>query len=105
MTSSNPISPPPFSGCLKKKGDKQKSQKFLDVFKQLHIKILLVDALEQMPSYVKFLKDILAKKRRMTDFEIVALMQTTSDVFKNEVLEKMTDAGTHDEKCFKERNY
>ena len=37
--------------------------KFMEVFKKLHINILFVDALEQMPSYVKFMKDILSIKR------------------------------------------
>ncbi|KAA0058995.1 uncharacterized protein E5676_scaffold416G00480 [Cucumis melo var. makuwa] len=46
---------------------------------------------EQMPYSMKFLKDILGKKRWMNDYEIVDLTQATSDVFKNRVLEKMTD--------------
>jgi len=49
----------PFPQRLKKnKLDKQFS-KFLDVFKKLQINIPFADVLEQMPSYVKFLKDIL----------------------------------------------
>ncbi|XP_062114277.1 uncharacterized protein LOC133825335 [Humulus lupulus] len=40
-------------------------KKFMDVLRQLHINILLVDALEKMPSYAKFMKDILIKKRRL----------------------------------------
>ncbi|XP_050935672.1 uncharacterized protein LOC127144152 [Cucumis melo] len=44
-----------------------------------------------MSSYIKFLKDILAKKRKINDFEIVALTQATNDDFKNGVPEKMTD--------------
>lgn len=36
----------------------------LDMFKQLHVNIPLIEALEQMPDYVKFLKDILSKKRK-----------------------------------------
>lgn len=63
----------------------------MDVLKQLHINISFVDALGQMPSYVKFLKDILAKKSRLNDFQTVALMQETSDVFRNGVPRKMTD--------------
>ncbi|TYK01590.1 uncharacterized protein E5676_scaffold451G001790 [Cucumis melo var. makuwa] len=39
----------------------------------------------------KFLKDILAKKRRMNDYETIALTRATSNVFKNGVLEKMTN--------------
>lgn len=44
-----------------------------------------------MPSYVKFLKDIFTKKRKMTECEIVALMQVIIDVFKNGVPENMKD--------------
>ena len=54
----------PFPQRLKKnKLDKQFS-KFLDVFKKLQINIPFTDALEQMPSYVKFLKDILSNKKK-----------------------------------------
>ena len=37
--------------------------KFLEVFKKLHINIPFTEALEQMPKYVKFMKEILSKKR------------------------------------------
>lgn len=43
-----------------------------------------------MSSYVMFLKDTLARKRRINDFETVALMRATRDVFKNGVPENMT---------------
>ena len=52
--------PVPCPQRLKKyKLDKQFT-KFMDVFKKLHINISFADALEQMPSYVKFMKDILS---------------------------------------------
>ena len=55
-----PITPIPYPQRLKKhKLDKQFT-KFMEVFKKLHINIPFVDALEQMPSYVKFMKDILS---------------------------------------------
>ena len=54
----------------KNKLDKQFT-KFMEVFKKLHINIPFADALEQMPNYVKFMKDILLKKRRLSDFETV----------------------------------
>ena len=41
----------------------------------LHMNIPFVDALEQMPSYVKFMKEILSKKRRLSDFETVNLTE------------------------------
>lgn len=34
---------------------------------------MLVEVLEQIPSYVKFLKDILFKKRQVREFEMAAL--------------------------------
>ena len=46
-------------------------KKFLDVLKQLHISISLVEALEKMPNYVKFMKDILSKKKRLSEYETV----------------------------------
>ncbi|XP_062119073.1 uncharacterized protein LOC133832794 [Humulus lupulus] len=53
--------------------------KFLEVFKKLHINIPLTEALEQMPSYVKFMKEILSNKRKMGDYETVALTESLVD--------------------------
>ena len=67
--------PVPYPQRLKKhKLDKQFT-KFMDVFKKLHINIPFADALEQMPSYVKFMKDILSHKRSLADFETVNLTE------------------------------
>ena len=52
----------PYPQRLKKhKLDKQFS-KFMDVFKKLYINIPFADALEQMPSYVKFMKTSCLKR-------------------------------------------
>ncbi|KAL5540535.1 hypothetical protein UlMin_043238 [Ulmus minor] len=65
--------PPPFPQRFQKQQQDQQFRRFLDVLKQLHINIPLVEALEQMPNYVKFMKDMLTKKRRFGEFETVAL--------------------------------
>ncbi|KAJ9547052.1 hypothetical protein OSB04_019595 [Centaurea solstitialis] len=70
----------PFPGRLKNQNMDKQFKKFLDIFKQLHINIPLVEALEQMPNYVKFLKDILSKKRKLNEFETVALTQECSAI-------------------------
>ena len=55
-----PIAPISYPQRLKKhKLDKQFT-KFMEVFKKLHINIPFADALDQMPSCVKFMKDILS---------------------------------------------
>jgi len=54
--------PPPFPQRFQNQKQDKQFRRFLDVLKQLHINIPLVEALEQMPSYVKSMKDILSKK-------------------------------------------
>ena len=44
----------------------------MDIFKKLHINIPFAEALEKIPGYVKFMKDVLSKKRKLGDYEIVA---------------------------------
>ena len=55
-----PMAPIPYPQCLKKHKLDKHFTKFMEVFKKLHINIPFADALEQMPSYVKFMKDILS---------------------------------------------
>ncbi|KAJ9535384.1 hypothetical protein OSB04_un001506 [Centaurea solstitialis] len=58
----------PFPQRVKPKNVDDQFKKFLDVFKQLHINIPLVEALEQMPSYVKFLKEFIQIHFKISDF-------------------------------------
>ena len=64
---------------MKQKLGKQFSR-FLDVFKKLQINIPFAEVLEQMPSYVKFMKEILSKKRRLGEFEMVVLTEECSAI-------------------------
>jgi hypothetical protein len=41
-----------------------KLEDILEVFKQVQINIPFLDAIQQIPSYVKFLKDLVAVKRK-----------------------------------------
>ncbi|KAJ9552912.1 hypothetical protein OSB04_016957 [Centaurea solstitialis] len=56
-------------------------------------------ALEQMPSYVKFLKDILNKKRRLGEFETVALTKECSALLTNKIPQKLKDPGSFTIPC------
>ncbi|XP_062100494.1 uncharacterized protein LOC133806403 [Humulus lupulus] len=49
----------PFPMRLRKNNLDKQFAKFLEVFKKLHINIPFAEALEKMPSYLKFLKEIL----------------------------------------------
>ncbi|KAH9763478.1 hypothetical protein KPL70_001188 [Citrus sinensis] len=83
--------PPPFPQRFQKQKQDKQFSKFLEVLKQLHINIPFVEALEQMPNYVKFLKDILARKRRLGEFETVALTQKISHMLQSKIPTKVKD--------------
>ncbi|XP_057747392.1 uncharacterized protein LOC130966596 [Arachis stenosperma] len=55
--------PLPYLQRLQKEIKDQQFPKFLEVFKKLEINIPLAEALEQMPLYAKFLKELINKKR------------------------------------------
>ena len=60
---SMPRPPHPFPQRLVKKTKDGKYQRFITMLKQLSINVPLVEALEQMPGYAKFMKDLVTKKR------------------------------------------
>ncbi|XP_062089538.1 uncharacterized protein LOC133796074 [Humulus lupulus] len=96
---SGPKPPLPFPQRFRKQQQDGQFRKFLDVLKQLHINIPLVEALEQMPNYVKFLKDILTKKRRLGEFETVALTEGCSAMLKSKIPPKLKDPGSFTIPC------
>ncbi|XP_012435319.2 uncharacterized protein LOC105761932 [Gossypium raimondii] len=65
-------------------------KKFWDVLKQLHINIPFVEALEQMPNYVKFKKAILSK-RRLGEFEVIAPTKECNSFLQDKLPPKMKD--------------
>ncbi|KAH9698290.1 hypothetical protein KPL71_023958 [Citrus sinensis] len=91
--------PPPFPQRFQKQKQDKQFSKFLEVLKQLHINIPFVEALEQMPNYVKFLKDILARKRRLGEFETVALTQESSHMLQSKIPTKVKDPGSFTIPC------
>ncbi|XP_057996489.1 uncharacterized protein LOC110663532 [Hevea brasiliensis] len=93
-------SPLPFPQRFQKaKLDKQ-FEKFLEVLQKLYINIPFTEALSQMPSYAKFLKDILSKKRRLEDYETVALTEECSAILQNKLPPKLKDPGSFSIPCF-----
>ncbi|XP_062093888.1 uncharacterized protein LOC133799914 [Humulus lupulus] len=82
---------PPFPQRFQKQKQDAQFEEFLDVLKQLDINIPLVEALEKMPNYVKFVKDILTKKRMLGEFETMALTKECSSFLQNKLPPKMID--------------
>ncbi|XP_017970469.1 PREDICTED: uncharacterized protein LOC108660712 [Theobroma cacao] len=60
---------------------------------------IFAEALENMQSYVKFLKDILNKKKKLEDFETVALTKECSVIIQNKLPPKLKDLGSFSITC------
>ncbi|XP_038896008.1 uncharacterized protein LOC120084188 [Benincasa hispida] len=89
----------PFSRCLMKKNDEQQFKCFLELLRQLNINIPLIEALEQMPTYVKFFKDILTKKRRVGENEVITLTQECNALVSNSLPKKRKNPGSFTVPC------
>ena len=63
----------------------------MEVFKKLQINIPFADALEHLPSYVKFMKDILSKKQKMKDYKTIALAEKCSAILQKKLPQKLKD--------------
>ncbi|KAJ9182687.1 hypothetical protein P3X46_006652 [Hevea brasiliensis] len=57
------------------------------------------DQEEEMPSYVKFLKEILSKKRKLEDYGTVALTKECSAILQNKLPPKLKDLGSFSIPC------
>ncbi|XP_057441326.1 uncharacterized protein LOC130733222 [Lotus japonicus] len=76
------------------KADKERQfTRFMDIFKRLQINIPFAEALEQMPTYAKFMKELLTKKRKFQDEEVVHLGAHCSSFIQHFIPEKMDDPG------------
>ncbi|XP_042396837.1 uncharacterized protein LOC121986983 [Zingiber officinale] len=73
--------------------------KFLDVLRKLYINIPFTEALQQMPTYSKFLKDILTNKRKIEESVTVALTEECSALIQNRLPPKLKDPGSFSIPC------
>lgn len=81
----------PYPARLKQYKEDAQFKKFLNIFKQLHVNIPLVEALSQMPKYAKFMKDLFVNKRKLEELEIMALSGNCSVVIQKVLPRKSTD--------------
>ncbi|XP_019451855.1 PREDICTED: uncharacterized protein LOC109353958 [Lupinus angustifolius] len=67
---------------------------FIEIFKILQINIPFSEALEQMHTYSKFMKELLSKKRKHQEKEIIQLTATCSVILQTNVPHKLKDPGS-----------
>ncbi|XP_061352256.1 uncharacterized protein LOC133297181, partial [Gastrolobium bilobum] len=78
---------------------KQQYSKFLDIFKKLQINIPFTEALENMPNYAKFMKDLLSRKRKLQECETVTLTEECSAIIQKKLPPKLKDPGRFSIPC------
>jgi len=76
-------------------------KKLLEVLKQLHINILLLKTLQQMPNYAKFLKDVITKRRKLGDFKTLAMTTENNILIQHKIPAKMKDPCSFTISCSK----
>ena len=75
----------PFPQRFEKAKREEQFSRFLDIFKKIEINIPFAEVINQMPTYEKFLKEILSKKRRIAEEGIVNLTATCSVVIQQKL--------------------
>ncbi|XP_021743960.1 uncharacterized protein LOC110710006 [Chenopodium quinoa] len=71
----------PFPSRLTSKDKKKEMEKeVLDVFRKVEVNIPLLEAIRQVPRYVKFLKDLCTNKRKLNGDEKVSVSENVSAV-------------------------
>ena len=89
-----PAIPIQYPQRLKKSKLEKQFAKFLDIFKKLHINKPFLEALENMPSYVKFMKKILASKKKLEEYGTITLTEECSPILQKKLPQKLQDPGS-----------
>lgn len=93
-----PKLPLPFSHRLNKKVDRGKFSKFMAMLKQLTVNMTLVDALDHMSGYAKFIKDLVTK-RITVSYEPVDNLHYFSAIATRSLVQKKADLGAFTVPC------
>jgi hypothetical protein len=93
------VNAPPFPQRLVKPKKENKMSDIFEILRKVQINIPLLDAIKQIPSYAKFLKDCCTNKRRFQDHETVALTEEVSAVLLRKLPPKLKDPGSFTIPC------
>ena len=81
------------------KAEEHKYTKFLEMLKKFHINIPFLEAITDMPSYAKFLKDLLSNKGKLLENATVSLPAECSAIIQNKLPPKLSDPGNFSTPC------
>nr|XP_025650734.1 uncharacterized protein LOC112746447 [Arachis hypogaea] len=78
----------PYPQRLMKDGKDRQFSRVLKIFKKLQINILFAEALEQLPLYAKFLKELMTRKRNWGEKETVVLTEECCAIIQKKLPKK-----------------
>ncbi|GAU45321.1 hypothetical protein TSUD_84380, partial [Trifolium subterraneum] len=82
-----------------KEEDPTQFKKFMKMLYSLQMNIHFAEALEQMPVYAKFMKELLTKKRKPLDDETVNMTEECSAIIQKKLPQKKKDPGSFTIPC------
>ncbi|XP_021763681.1 uncharacterized protein LOC110728330 [Chenopodium quinoa] len=87
--------PIPFPHRIVEKKLNEKFSNFLEVMRELQVNIPFLHAISQMPTYAKFLKDLLSNKSRLEESTTISLPKEVSAIIQNKLPQKLGDPGIY----------
>jgi len=90
----------PFPHAMTKQRKVNHNSEIFETFKQVRIKIHLLDAIKHVPSYAKFLKDLFTVKRKLNVKKKAFLTEQVSNILQNNNALKYKDLGCPIISCF-----
>jgi hypothetical protein len=93
------VNAPPFPQRLVKPKKEKQPLDIFKTFRKVQINIPLFDAIQQIPSYAKFLKDCCTHKRKFQAHEKVTLTKEVSAVLLRKLPPKLKDLGSFTIPC------
>ena len=76
---------------LLKAKEEHKYGKFIEMLKKFHINISFLEAVTDMPSYAKFLKDLISNKEKLLENATVALAEECGAIIQNMLPPKLSN--------------
>ncbi|XP_057723786.1 uncharacterized protein LOC130939715 [Arachis stenosperma] len=93
------ISRAPYPQQLKKKEDDNQFVKFLEIFKKLQINIPFIKAIQQIPAFIKYMKELLPRKSSLKGGQNIVLNKECSALIPPELPAKRKDQGSFHIPC------
>ncbi|RYQ91332.1 hypothetical protein Ahy_B09g097227 [Arachis hypogaea] len=89
----------PFPQLLNGGVDMRIYSRFLDIFASLHVNIPFIKAFQQMPSYIKYMKELLTRKSSLKGEQTIVMNKECSALIQPELPTKRKDPGSFHIPC------